>query len=89
MTSVSFDLPETVFSALRVGPQGFACEMRIAAAMKWYELGKVSQKMGAEIAGLSRSEFIDTLCGAKISLFQYTAEELEHELRFADRGTGQ
>ena len=35
--------------------------MRVAAAVKWYELGKVSQGKAAEIAGLSRSAFITAL----------------------------
>lgn len=84
MTTVTIELPETAFSALHVDPQGFAREMRIAAAVKWYELGKISQAKGAEIAGLTRSAFITALSEAKVSLFQYTAEELEKELGNAD-----
>ncbi|MEQ8538693.1 MAG: UPF0175 family protein [Coleofasciculus sp. D1-CHI-01] len=38
MTSVSIELPKTVFSALRKNPDEFVQEMRIAAAVKWYEL---------------------------------------------------
>ncbi len=84
MTTVTIELPETVFSALHVDPQGFAREMRIVAAVKWYELGKISQAKGAEIAGLTRSAFITALSEAKVSPFQYTAEELEQELGHAD-----
>ena len=54
--------------------------MRIAAAVKWYELGKILQAKGAEIAGLTRSAFITALSQAKVSPFQYTAEELDQEL---------
>ena len=35
--------------------------MRIAAAIKWYELGTVSRLQAAEIAGLSCSEFADAV----------------------------
>ncbi|MGV6815781.1 MAG: UPF0175 family protein [Thiotrichales bacterium] len=80
MTTVTMDLPETVFSALDTDPAGFAREMRIAAAVKWYETGRVSQGKAAEIAGLSRAEFISALSAAKVSPFQYTSDELQEEL---------
>ena len=57
--------------------------MRVAAAVKWYEFGRFSQGRAAEIAGLSRSGFIDALSRYKVSPFQYTAEELAEELRNA------
>jgi predicted HTH domain antitoxin len=79
MRSVTIDLPETVFAAMRKSPDEFVREMRIAAAVKWYELGELSQGKAAEIAGLSRAEFINALSRFKVSPFQYTAEELAEE----------
>src|SRR6266540_982208 len=76
MRTITIDLPETAFAALRKAPDEFARDMRIAAAVKWYELGELSQGKAAEIAGLSRAAFIDALSRFKVSPFQYTAEEL-------------
>jgi len=81
MTTLTIQLPETVFSALRKAPDEFAQEMRSAAAVKWYEMGWISQEKGAEIAGVSRSEFIDLLSRFRVSAFQYTEEELDMELQ--------
>lgn len=84
MTTLTIELPETVFSALHADPKEFTRQMRIAAAIKWYELGKISQNKGAEIAGLSRTEFIDALSQAKVSPLQITPEQLDEELADAD-----
>lgn len=76
---VSIDLPDTVFSSLKQTPESFVTEMRVAAAVKWYETGMVSQSKGAEIAGLSRQEFIEALNRFNVSPFQTTADELTQE----------
>ncbi|MCF8142425.1 MAG: UPF0175 family protein [Deltaproteobacteria bacterium] len=84
MTTLIMELPETVFSALHADPKEFTRQMRIAAAIKWYELGRISQNKGAEIAGLSRSEFIDALSEASVSPLQISPEQLREELADAD-----
>ena len=80
MVRVSFELPESVFSALRAAPQEFARELRLAAAVKWYELGRLSQSKAAELAGLSRADFIAALGSFKVSPIQYEPGDLEQEL---------
>lgn len=84
MTVLTLEMPESAFAALHFAPKEFAQEMRIAAAVKWYELGRFSQGRAAEIAGLTRAGFINALSRYQVSPFQYTAEELDEELRDAD-----
>ena len=80
MQTITINLPETAFAALYKAPEEFAREMRVAAAVKWYELGELSQGKAAEVAGLTRSEFITALARFKVSPLQYGTEELAEEL---------
>lgn len=84
MHTLSIELPDAAFAALRKSPDDFMREMRIAAAVKWYELGELSQGKAAEIAGLTRAEFINALTRFRVSPWQYTAAEVEKELAGAD-----
>jgi predicted HTH domain antitoxin len=77
---VAVELPRNVLSALRQDPETFVKEMRLAAAVKWYELQQVSQSKAAEIAGISRSEFLAALDRFGVTPFQTTAEELIREV---------
>lgn len=79
MVNVSIELSREVLSALRKEPKDFVREMRVAAAVKWYEMKTVSQAKAAEIAGLSRAEFIDALGRFGVSPFQYDSDELIKE----------
>ncbi|OHE56651.1 MAG: hypothetical protein A2Z47_00135 [Thermodesulfovibrio sp. RBG_19FT_COMBO_42_12] len=77
---LKLEMPEGAFSALREDPEGLARELRLTAASKWYEMGMISQEKAAEIAGLSRADFIFALAKYGVSPFQYTIEEIKEEL---------
>jgi predicted HTH domain antitoxin len=84
MTTVAVEIPDSVFPAVQLDPKEFVKEMRLFAAIKWYELGRVSQGKGAEVANLSRAEFIKALSEAKVSPFEVSTEDLLEELHNAD-----
>ena len=77
---IEMDIPESAFSALRLSPSQFACELRLAAALKWYEAGMISQSKAAALAGVSREEFLLGCCRFQVSAVQTTADELAGKL---------
>lgn len=83
MTTLTIELPESAFSALRRSPQEFAKEMRIAAAVQWYAQQQISQEKAAEIAGLSRVEFLDELFRRRVPVSQVTLQDLVKEIERA------
>lgn len=73
---IEIEMDEEVFLGMNKHPHEMAREMRLAAAVKWYELNMISQGMAARLAGLSRAEFINSLSRFSVSPFQETAEEI-------------
>lgn len=55
--------------------------IRLMAALKMFELGKVSSGKAAELAGMSRVEFLETCSRYRVSVFNYPAEEIEEEIK--------
>jgi predicted HTH domain antitoxin len=74
--NLAFEIDSGVLSCVRHDPDEFVRELRLAAAVKWYELKRISQGRAAEIAGLSRAEFIAALGEFGVSPFQQSADEI-------------
>jgi predicted HTH domain antitoxin len=77
---VTIELPREILSALRQDPEHFVQEMRVAAAVKWYEVEMISQGKAAEIAGLSRADFLNALKRFGVSPFQANTDALVGEV---------
>jgi predicted HTH domain antitoxin len=80
MQTITLDLPEDVFVAMRRSPEEFARDMRLAAAMLWYSRGVISQEKAAAIAGLNRAEFLKALARNEIDVFAVDFDDLQREL---------
>ena len=73
---LTIDMDDEVLLGMNKSPEEMAREIRLAAAVKWYELGTISQGKAAQMAGLSRAEFITALSRFRVSPMQETAEEI-------------
>jgi predicted HTH domain antitoxin len=80
MKTITLQMPDTAVALSWCSEDEFPGQLRLAAAIFWYDRGLISQGKGAEIAGLTRAEFIDELGRANVSAIQTSVEELQAEL---------
>ena len=83
MQAVRIEVDDDVLLGLQRTAEELAVDLRLAAAVKWYEMGSVSQEKAAQIAGLSRSAFIEALGRFGVSPFQESADDIVAALRDA------
>ncbi|WP_052276827.1 UPF0175 family protein [Microcystis panniformis] len=55
-------------------------ELKILAAVKLFELDKLSSGRAAQLAGMSRVEFLTILGRYQVSPFSLTTEQLEQDI---------
>jgi predicted HTH domain antitoxin len=77
--TLMLEIPISAFCTFKQTTEEFARSLRLAAAVNWYERGILSQERAAEIAGLSREDFLMALLQFEVSPFQYSAEDILKE----------
>jgi predicted HTH domain antitoxin len=79
--TVTVDLSDAAIKELdaKTGDDAVA-RLRLAAAMKLFELGRLSSGAGADLAGIGRVEFLDRLAEFGVNAFQQSPDELAQEL---------
>ncbi|MGM0487804.1 MAG: UPF0175 family protein [Planctomycetota bacterium] len=83
MCDVTITVPREQLSALNVPPERAAAEVRMLAAVKLYELGRLSSGAAAEFAGIPKPVFLERLGDYGVATFRQTEDELQEELRNA------
>jgi len=83
MSEITISIPERSLLALKVTTEQAGGELRLAAAMKLYELGRLSSGAAAELAGIPRCLFLTKLADYGIDTFRLTEAELKAEGRLA------
>ena len=81
MSQIILTIPDETLRALKVNPDQLGAEVRLAAAMKFYELGRLSSGAAASLAGISRTVFLTQLAEYGVDTFHLTDDELTRETR--------
>jgi predicted HTH domain antitoxin len=74
---IVLNVPEKVLLAEKTDEVAFARELRMLAAVKLYELGRLSSGRAAELAGMPRVEFLLALERYKVFPFEAELGDLE------------
>jgi len=80
MSEIKLDVPDETLAALRGTAESAVAELRLAAAVKLYEVGRLSSGAAATLDGIPRTLFLTKLADYGVPTFSLTEEELRRDL---------
>lgn len=83
MSEVTFSIPDEILLALKATPDALASKIRLAAAIKLYEMRQLSSGAAAQLAGVPKPYFLIHLAEYGVTTFDLSEEELNRDLKSA------
>jgi predicted HTH domain antitoxin len=83
MSQLVLNIPDDTLLSLKLSDAAAADEIRLAASVKLYELGRLSSGAAARLAGLPRVLFLSKLSDYGVDTFRLTGDELERQTHLA------
>jgi predicted HTH domain antitoxin len=74
------NITEDFLLSIKKTPEELLSEIVLMAAIKMFELGKLSSGKASELAGISRREFLEKCSIYGVSVFNYSDDEIAEEL---------
>lgn len=76
---IHLTIPADTASALKIDPAQLAPELRMLAAVKLYELGRLSSGAAARLAGVPRTVLLQRMADYGVPTFDLSEEDLAGE----------
>jgi predicted HTH domain antitoxin len=83
MSQLILDVPDDSLLSLKLSNEAAAAEIRLAASVKLYELGRLSSGAAARLAGIPKTLFLSKLADYGVDTFRLTEDELERQTSLA------
>jgi predicted HTH domain antitoxin len=80
MHTITLTIPDETLQALQTTPEDLSQEMLLVAAVKLYELGRLSSGAAATLANLPQPVFLTKLADYGVDNFCFTEAELAEDL---------
>ena len=78
--TLTLEFGDEVLLALGVSPEQFREELKLLAAVKLYELGRLSSGAAANLAEIPKPLFLSKLAELGVDSFRLTEEELRQDV---------